>query len=230
MVKIKKNDFIEIEFTGKISSTDEIFDTNIEADAKKAKLDIKNIKPFILSVGHEMLPKGFDNDLVGKEIGKSYVVNIKPEDAFGKRNPQMVRMIPTKLFHEQKIEPARGMQITLDGQLVKILSSDRGRTLVDFNNPLAGKEVSYSYRIKKIITDQKEKINAMQDFLLRKTFDFELKEKTVTFKVEKQFEQFIKILAPKFEEVLGLKVESEVVKEKKKVEKSENKDKEKNEK
>ena len=230
MAKINKNDFIEIEFTGKISSTDEIFDTNIEADAKKANLDIKNIKPFILSVGHEMLPKGFDNDLVGKEIGKSYVVNIKPEDAFGKRNPQMVRMIPTKLFHEQKIEPARGMQITLDGQLVKILSSDRGRTLVDFNNPLAGKEVSYSYKINKTITDQKEKINAMQDFLLRKTFDFELKEKTVTFKVEKQFEQFIKILAPKFEEVLGLKVESEVVKEKKKVEKSDDKDKEKNEK
>ena len=107
MTKIKKNDFIEIEFTGKISSTDEIFDTNIEADAKKAKLDIKNIKPFILSVGHEMLPKGFDNDLTEKEIGKSYVVNIKPEDAFGKRNPQMIRMIPTKLFHEQKIEPVR---------------------------------------------------------------------------------------------------------------------------
>ena len=223
MTKIKKNDFIEIEFTGKISSTDEIFDTNIEIDAKKAKLDIKNIKPFILSVGHEMLPKGFDNDLIGKEIGKSYVIDIKPEDAFGKRNPQMVRMIPTKLFHEQKIDPVRGMQITLDGQLVKILSSDRGRTLVDFNNPLAGKEVSYSYKINKIITDQKEKIDAMQEFLLRKTFDFELKENKVIFKVEEQFEQFVKILAPKFEEVLNLKVESEIIKEKK--DKSINKDK-----
>ncbi|MFH1521445.1 MAG: FKBP-type peptidyl-prolyl cis-trans isomerase [archaeon] len=215
-MKVNKNDFIEIEFTGKITSTDEIFDTNIEADAKKANLDSKNIKPFILSVGHKMLPKGFDDDLAGKEVEKSYTIEIKPEGAFGKRNPQMVRMVPTKLFHEQKIEPVRGMQITLDGQLVKILSSDRGRTLVDFNNPLAGKVVTYIYKINKIVTDQKDKINAMQEFLFRKIFDFDMEDKIVTFKVEKQFEPFVKMFAPKFEEILGLKIESKVVEEKKK--------------
>jgi len=212
---IKKNDFIEIEFTGNITDTDEIFDTNIKKDAEKAGLSIKDIKPFVLSVGHKMLPKGFDEDLEGKEVGKSYSVDIKPEDAFGKRNPQMVRMIPTKLFHEQKIEPQRGMQISLDGQLVKILSSDRGRTLVDFNNPLAGKKVTYKYKINKLITDEKEKIDALQEFLFRKKFEFDKKEKTVTFKVSKEFEPFVKMFAPKFKEILGLKIESKVVEEKK---------------
>ena len=212
---ISKNDFIEVEFTGKISNTDEIFDTNIESDAKKANLDIKNIKPFILSVGHKMLPKGFDDDLIGKNVGKSYSVNLIPENAFGKRDSQMVRMIPTKLFHEQKIEPARGMQLSLDGQLVKILSSDRGRTLVDFNNPLAGKDITYTYKINKAVTDQKEKINAMQEFLFQKIFEFEVKDKIITFKVEKQLEPLIKMLAPKFEEILGLKIESEIIEEKK---------------
>ncbi len=212
---INKNDFIEIEFTGKITSTNEIFDTNIKTDAKETNVDAKKIKPFVLSVGHKMLPKGFDDDLIGKEIEKSYTINIKPENAFGKRNPEMVKMVPTKLFHEQKIEPTRGMQITLDGQLVKILSSDRGRTLVDFNNPLAGKEVTYTYKINKTITDQKEKIDALQEFLFQKVFKFDLNDKTITFKVEKQFEPFVKMLGPKFEEILGLKVESEVVEEKK---------------
>jgi len=208
---IKKNDFIEIEFTGKITGTDEIFDTNIEADAKKAGMDLKSIKPFVLSVGHKMLPTGFDNNLIGKEVKKDYTVDIKPEDAFGKRNPQMVRMIPSKHFHEQKINPVRGMQLALDGQLVKVLSSDNGRTLVDFNNPLAGKPVTYIYKINKIVTDQKEKINAMQDFLFRKTFEFETKDKTVTFKIEKQFEPFVKMFAPKFEEILGIKIKARVV-------------------
>jgi len=212
---IKKNDFIEVEFTGNITGTDEIFDTNIEKDAKKAGMDTKDIKPFILAVGHKMLPTGFDNDLIGKEAGKDYKVDIKPEDAFGKRNPQMVRMIPTKHFHEQKINPERGMKLALDGQLVKILSSDRGRTLVDFNNPLAGKPVTYIYKINKTVTDQKEKINAMQDFLFRKTFEFDIKDKTVTFKVEKQFEPYVKMFGPKFEEILDLKVEAKVIKEKK---------------
>jgi FKBP-type peptidyl-prolyl cis-trans isomerase 2 len=211
---IKKNDFIEIEFTGKIKDTDEVFDTNIKEDAEKSNFNTKNIKPFVLSVGHKMLPQGFDEDLEGKEEGKSYEVNLKPEKAFGKRNPQMVRMIPTKHFHEQQIDPVRGMQLALDGQLVKVLSSDKGRTLVDFNNPLSGKEVTYNYKIKKIVKDEKEKIDALQDFLFRKTFDFDLKDKTITFKVDKQFEPFVKMTAPKFEEILGLKVESEIVEEK----------------
>jgi len=215
---IKKNDFIEIEFTGKIKGTGEIFDTNIKVDAPTTndQRPTTELKPFILSVGHKMLPNGFDADLEGKDTEKSYTLDLKPEDAFGKRDPQMVRMIPTKHFHEQKINPERGMKLALDGQLVKILSSDRGRTLVDFNNPLAGKPVTYTYKINKIVTDQKEKINALQDFLFRKTFEFEIKDKTVIFKIEKQFEPFVKMFAPKFEEILDLKIESEIIKAKEK--------------
>ena len=216
MTTIKKNDFIEIEFTGKIRGTDEIFDTNIKADAKKANLNTKDIKPFILSVGHKMLPTGFDKDIEGKELNKEYTLNLNPEEAFGKRDPKLIKMIPTKHFHEQKIEPQRGMQLNLDGQLVKILSSDRGRTLVDFNNPLAGKPVTYIYKINKIVTDQKQKINALQDFLFRKQFDFEVNDNKVIFKIEKQFEPFIKMFAPKFEEILGQKIESIIVEPKKK--------------
>jgi len=212
---INKNDFIEIEFTGKITDTNEIFDTNIEEDAKLANLNLKNIKPFILSAGHGMLPMGFDEDIIGKEIGKQYTLILKPEKAFGKRNPQMVRMIPAKLFHEQNINPTKGLQLNLDGQLVKVLSSDSGRTLVDFNNPLAGKTVTYNYKINKIIIDQSEKINALQNFFFRKTFEFELKEKKLTFKTDKKYDPLVKILAPKFKEILGLEVETQITEIKK---------------
>ncbi|MCD4770847.1 FKBP-type peptidyl-prolyl cis-trans isomerase [archaeon] len=213
---IQKNDFIEISFTGKMTNTDEIFDTNIKADAEKAGFKTEGIKPFILSVGHKMLPGGFDDDLTGKDVEKEYTLNLTPEKAFGKRNPQLIRMIPTKLFHEQKINPVKGMQLNLDGQIVKVLSSDRGRTLTDFNNPLAGKPITYIYKINKMITEQKEKIDALQDFLFRQTFEYELKDKTITFKVPKEAEQFIKMLSPKFEEILGLKINTKVTEEKKK--------------
>jgi len=134
--KIKENDFIEIEFTGRIANSNEVFDTNVLSEAKKAGLETKNIKPFNLSVGHKMLPPGFDEDLIGKELKKSYSVTLKPEKAFGKRNSSLVKMVPTKMFNEQKINPIRGMSLNLDGQLAKILSTSSGRTLVDFNNPL----------------------------------------------------------------------------------------------
>jgi hypothetical protein len=36
-------------------------------------------------------------------------------------------MVPTRLFLEQRINPQRGMQLNLDGQIVKILSNSGGR-------------------------------------------------------------------------------------------------------
>jgi len=116
---IEKNDFIELEFTGKIKDTDEIFDTNIKADAKAANFKTEGINPLIMSVGHEMIPIGFDKDLIGKQLEKKYELSLKPEEAFGKRNSELIRMIPSKYFHEQKITPERGMQLNLDGQIVK---------------------------------------------------------------------------------------------------------------
>ena len=211
---LKKNDFIEIEFTGKIVGEGEIFDTNIEADAKKANLKI-DCKPFVMAVGHQMLPKGLDADIEEKETGKEYSIELKPEEAFGKRNPQLVRMTPSKVFNQQNINPQRGMQLNLDGQIVKVLSTSGGRVLIDFNNPLAGKNVTYNYKILRKITDEKEKINALQDFLFRKRFEFDVTDKKVTFNVEKQFEPFIKMFAPKFKEISNLDIEAKIIKENK---------------
>lgn len=213
---IKKNDFIEIEFTGRITNNKEIFDTNIKSDAKRAGFKIEGIKPQILSVGHKMLPSGFDDDLVGKEENIEYELKLTPSQAFGKRNSQLVKMIPSKYFHEQKITPIRGMQLNLDGQLVKVLSSDRGRTLVDFNNSLAGKSVTYTYKINKKITEEKERIIALQNFLFRQVFDYDIEGKVITFKIPKEAEQFIKMLSPKFEEIMGLKVNTKTTAERKK--------------
>ncbi len=63
MDTLKNGDFIEIEFTGRIKNGNEIFDTNIEKDAKESNLEIKVFKPAVLCVGKLMLPKGFDEDL-----------------------------------------------------------------------------------------------------------------------------------------------------------------------
>jgi len=204
---LKKNDFVEIEFTAKLSDNDEIFDTNILEVAKKADLDTKFIKPFILSIGHKMLPLGLDEDLVGKELKKDYSIDLTPENAFGKRDPKMVRMIPTKLFHEQDIDPVRGTQLSLDGQLVRVLSSSSGRTLIDFNNPLAGKNITYDYKIKRIVTDEKERVDALQEFLFKQTFPSEVTSEKITLGVPKENVPMANMFMPKFEEILGKKVE-----------------------
>lgn len=213
MEKINKNNFIELEFTAKIKDG-EIFDTNIKADAKK--LNIKDPKPLIISVGHSMIIKGIDEFLEGKQINKQYEETFSPEKAFGKRNPQLIKMIPLRAFKEQNIEPQTGMQLNLDGQLVRIASASGGRILVDFNNPLAGKAVTYKFKAKRKIINKDEKINALQDFFFRKRFPFTTKEKTITFKTEKNLQPFIEMMSKPFKEILDMDVKIENKKQEKK--------------
>ena len=80
MTKIRKNDFIEIEFTGLANG--EIFDTTNKKDAEKMGIEPKNIKPLTISVGNQMILQGLDEDLEGKETGKEYSIHILPEKAF----------------------------------------------------------------------------------------------------------------------------------------------------
>ena len=197
---IAKGNFIEIDFTGKLKDGS-IFDTTLESVAKENNINTKNIKSFILSVGFDMLPKGFDEDLIGKEIGKNYSIEISPDKAFGKRNKDLVKMVPTKLFLEQNIRPERGLQLSLDGQIVRIISVSGGRTLVDFNNPLSGKDIIYEYKINKIIEDEKEKMNALLEFFFRKKFDFEQKDGKIILNLDKEFQPYFALFKNKFKEM-----------------------------
>ncbi|MAG02517.1 peptidylprolyl isomerase [Candidatus Pacearchaeota archaeon] len=216
MTKIKKNDFIEIEFTG--LANNEIFDTTNKKDAEEMGIDAKNIKPLTISVGNQMILQGLDEDLEGKETGKEYSVHIMPEKAFGKRDPSMIKTYGLSHFTKQNINPYPGMALQLDNTIAKVLSVNGGRVTMDFNNPIAGKEVDYKYKINKIITEDKEKINALQDFFFKQRFDFEIKDKKVIFKDEK-IKQFIDMIGPKFSEITGLEFTAEEKKEDKKPEK-----------
>jgi FKBP-type peptidyl-prolyl cis-trans isomerase 2 len=212
-MSIQKNDFIELEFAGKIKDTGEVFDTNIKSEIDRIKANFQP-KKYILAVGHNMTIKGLDKDLEGKEVGKTYESDFKAEDAFGKRNPAMVKMIPLKVFIEQRIQPQKGMQLSLDGTIVKVISVSGGRVLVDFNNPLAGKILSYKYTIIRKLEDQKEKIDALQEFFFRNKFEYEIKDKELIFKVGKDIGKFVEIMSKPFEEILGLTVKIEEVEKK----------------
>jgi len=210
MTKIQKNDFIEIEFTGK--ANDEIFDTTNkkEAEQMNPEIDIKNIKPIVVSVGNQMLLKGFDDELEGKEIGKKYSIHILPEKAFGKRDPSMIKTIPMRVFKEKNINPVPGMALQLDNYIAKVLSVSGGRIIVDFNNPLAGKEIDYDFKITKKIEDINEKINSLQDFFFKQKFEFKIDEKNkkVIFKDEK-IKPLIQMFNQKFKDMIGFDFEVE---------------------
>ena len=67
---VKKNDFIQIEFTGKANG--QIFDTTNPKEAKALGIDApKDIKPLIICAGNAMMLKGLDEQLEGKKLDKN---------------------------------------------------------------------------------------------------------------------------------------------------------------
>lgn len=209
----KKKDFIEIEFTAKIKEGD-IFDSNIKEDLKGRDLKTEP-KPFILSLGEGMFLKGVENFLIGKEIGE-YNIELTPDKAFGKRDANLVQMMPIKIFAEQNVNPIPGIMFNFDGRIGKILTVTGGRVLVDFNNPVAGRDVEYKVRVLRKVEDLNEKAKALIEFLFKRDLKFEIKEKKLIIEVEKPMEKFIEMFKDKFKEILDLDLEVKEVAEVKK--------------
>jgi len=186
MEKIKKGDFVEFDFTAKVKDG-EVFDTSIEDEAKKHNLidekHNKKFEPLRICVGLGMTLKGVDNALINKEPGKEYEIEIPPQDAFGKRNPGLIKIFSLSSFTQKGMMPERGVFINLNGLLAKIVSVSGGRVVVDFNNPLADKYVIYKIKINRIISEEKEKIECIAKFYFE---EYEIEEK------EKKFELIVK--------------------------------------
>jgi len=212
--KLRKNDFVEIEYTGKIKDTGQIFDTNVEKEAKKLNLNTK-IKPLTICLGENMILPAIDDFLVGKEVGKSYTLTLPPEKAFGERKRELIKIMPLSVFRGQNITPKAGMMFSFDGLLGKISAVSGGRVIVDFNNPVAGKKVVYELKIKRKIKEMKEKVKALMLVFFKKEFPFDIKEKKLILKSKPEEKKFIQLFKEKFKEILGLDLE---VKEKKNVE------------
>lgn len=164
---IKKHDFVELEYTGRLKEGNDVFDTTDEKVAKEAKVYAKGAeyKPVVVCVGeHHVLP-GIDEFLIGKDAGK-FTVEVSHEKAFGKKDASALKMIPTSKFEEQGIKPVPGLRLNIDGYVGIIKTVSGGRTVVDFNHPLAGRDVVYDLKINKIVTDKKTQVESVLRVLL----------------------------------------------------------------
>jgi len=206
---MQKNDFIEIEFAGKIKNG-EIFDSNIKEELEKIPNSNKELaKPIIFALGQGMFLKGIEDFLIEKEPGK-YEIELAPEKAFGTRMPKLVQVIPMNIFSKQEQKPFPGMLFNFDGRLGKILSVSGGRVTVDFNHPLAGKKVIYNINILRKIEDLNEKIKSFIDFLFRKPLNFKVEDKKIIIQLEdkeKQMKPFIELFSEKFKDVFNMELE-----------------------
>ena len=177
MAGIKKHDFIEIDYTGKMKDNGSVFDTTIIEVAKANNLPVENAEfgSRNICVGENQMLRGLEAALIGKEPGK-YTINLAASDAFGKKDAKLLKLIPLKVFTREKIMPVPGLQVNIDGVNGTIRTAAGGRTLVDFNHPLAGKDIIYEVEIKRILEDKKDKLIVLMQMvqLLKKDYEISM--------------------------------------------------------
>ncbi|MBT7903045.1 peptidylprolyl isomerase [Candidatus Woesearchaeota archaeon] len=166
--KVKKGDFVEIEYTGSIKEGGLVFDSTSEEESKNAgTYNPKMIYgPVKICIGQKQVIPGLDEVLDGADENQESQITIKAENAFGKKDSKLLKLMPASKFKSQQINPMPGLQLNIDGMMATIRSVSGGRVVVDFNHPLSGKEVFYKYKILKKITDPKEKVKGYLALIL----------------------------------------------------------------
>jgi len=135
---IKKGDKIKVDYVGTLEDG-EVFDSS----EKNGPLDF--------TVGSGQLIAGFDNAVEGMNKGEVKEITLKPEEAYGSQNEQLVQTIPKENLKIGK-DPEKGMQLMVglpDQQQfpAKVLDVTDKEVKIDLNHPLAGKTLKFKITV-----------------------------------------------------------------------------------
>jgi FKBP-type peptidyl-prolyl cis-trans isomerase 2 len=171
---VKHGDFIRIDYTESVDGQVIAATDKDVATEKGIFSEETQYGPHLIVIGAGQLVKGFEDDLIGKEIGYSGKVEIPPEGAFGLRDPKKVEIVPINRFKEKK--PVPGMRVGVENKVGTVTRIFGRKVSVDFNHPLADRTIVYEYKINEYIEDLQEKLKALIKTFARMDLEAEVKD------------------------------------------------------
>lgn len=108
-------------------------------------------EPLAYTQGQGQLIPGLEKALEGMKVGDAKTVVVKPEEGYGLSRPEAVREFPIEKF-PQGMTPAVGMILEMQDEsgnsYPATVSEVNEKTVkLDFNHPLAGKELKFDVKI-----------------------------------------------------------------------------------
>ncbi|MFQ3619603.1 MAG: peptidylprolyl isomerase [Spirochaetales bacterium] len=114
---------------------------------------------FIYGVG-QLIP-GLEAQMQGMKAGDKKTVKVAAADAYGPYHEEMVIPVPRKDFPKE-IKPEIGMQLmaqTMFGPVpVRIKDMDENNIFIDYNSPLAGKDLTFDIQIVEVRNATEEEL------------------------------------------------------------------------
>jgi FKBP-type peptidyl-prolyl cis-trans isomerase 2 len=137
---VKTGNKVKIEYEGSLDSG-EVFDSSSSHG-----------QALEFTIGEKQVIPGFENAVIGMEKGQEKQIKIKPKDAYGEKNPELIQKVPKAQLPEQvkDIKPGMilGMQ-TPDGRKFPVHVADVSEEdiTIDLNHPLAGQNLNFKIKV-----------------------------------------------------------------------------------
>ena len=146
MQQVKSGDKVKVHYHGKLRSG-ETFDSS------------QGREPLEFTVGSGQVIKGFDQGVMGMQVGDKRTVEIPVQDAYGAKQDEMIIEFPRNQFPPD-MKPEAGMQLMMNngsGQSFPVTVTEvrEDSVILDANHPLAGQDLIFDIELVEIIPTSK---------------------------------------------------------------------------
>jgi FKBP-type peptidyl-prolyl cis-trans isomerase 2 len=141
MQQVKSGDTVKVHYHGRL-------DDGTTFDSSSGR------EPLQFEVGSGMVIVGFDNGVMGMEVGQKRTIEIPADEAYGPVDPGMVIDFPVNNFPED-MKPEVGMRLNMtdeNGQVIPVTITDikEESVTLDANHPLAGQKLIFDLELVEI--------------------------------------------------------------------------------
>ncbi len=134
----------------------DLIETTREAVAKEHEMhqEGRNYTPMVCVVGAGNLIPGFEAALADAKANKETEVVIEAAEAYGEKDPEQIETISIDKLIRAVQDPNSlyiGAPVNIGGRQGYLSYLAAGRARIDYNHPMAGKKLKYSFKVVKVV-------------------------------------------------------------------------------
>ncbi|WP_320033686.1 peptidylprolyl isomerase [Halarcobacter sp.] len=136
---IENNQLVSINYELKIEG--EVVDSNIDKE------------PLEFTYGSGQIIPGLESRIADMNVNDTKDINVPAQEAYGEYNPEAKQLVPKEQFGDLELQVGMPLQGQGEGgQPIQVIVTNilDNEVEVDFNHPLAGKDLDFSITIQAI--------------------------------------------------------------------------------
>ena len=127
------------------------FDYTLTVDGQVVDTSVGK-QPLEYIQGQQMLIPGLERQMEGMKAGDAKIIEVASAEGYGAPDPQAIVEVPKSKLTASDIEPQKGMMLQMradDGRVMPGMIEEikRDSLVVNFNHPLAGKDLTFDIKV-----------------------------------------------------------------------------------